>query len=199
MESRPGCGTVAEGARTQAVIPPTPTERQYALRRRPLAVAAVAAGSIRCAGAIRDSVRSLNLGVRCGLHTGECELLGNDLAGIAVHTGARVAGLAAPGEILVSQTVRDPKPNTGKHSDIVFRKSNRCASLFKWSRSKLLLTARAITRTGSAINLRFFQPSLPQHRLVTIFATSPQVRQCRDKSRYKSSCPTPAGRRGPRA
>ncbi len=45
MESRPGCGTAAEGARTQAVIPPAPTERQYALRRRPLAVAAIAAGA----------------------------------------------------------------------------------------------------------------------------------------------------------
>src|SRR5215471_3608458 len=65
------------------------------------------ARAIRCAGAVRDSVRSLNLEVRCGLHAGECELLGNDLAGIAVHTGARVAGLAAPGEVLVSQTVRD--------------------------------------------------------------------------------------------
>jgi pimeloyl-ACP methyl ester carboxylesterase len=56
------------------------------------------ARAIRCAGAIRDAVRSLNLEVRCGLHTGECEVVGNDLAGIAVHTGARVAGLAAPGE-----------------------------------------------------------------------------------------------------
>jgi hypothetical protein len=45
MESRPGCGTAAEGARTQAVIPPAPTERQYALHRRPLAVAAIAAGA----------------------------------------------------------------------------------------------------------------------------------------------------------
>jgi class 3 adenylate cyclase len=71
------------------------------------------ARAIRCAGAIRDSVRSLNLEVRCGLHTGECELLRNDLAGIAVHTGARVAGLAAPGEILVSQTVRDLVAGSG--------------------------------------------------------------------------------------
>jgi class 3 adenylate cyclase len=65
------------------------------------------ARAIRCAGAIRDTVRSLNLEVRCGLHTGECERVGNDLAGIAVHIGARVAALAAPGEVLVSQTVRD--------------------------------------------------------------------------------------------
>src|SRR5262249_51422230 len=63
------------------------------------------ARAIRCAGAIRDTVRSLGLEVRCGLHTGECELVGNDIAGIAVHIGARVAGLAAAGEVLVSQTV----------------------------------------------------------------------------------------------
>src|SRR5262245_24233511 len=52
------------------------------------------ARAIRCAAAIRDTVRSLGLEVRCGLHTGECELVGNDIAGIAVHIGARVAGLA---------------------------------------------------------------------------------------------------------
>jgi class 3 adenylate cyclase len=71
------------------------------------------ARAVRCAGAIRNSVRSLKLEVRCGLHTGECELLDNDLAGIAVHTGARVAGLAALGEVLVSQTVRDLVPGSG--------------------------------------------------------------------------------------
>ena len=71
------------------------------------------ARAIRCAGAIRDTVRSLNLEVRCGLHTGECERVGNDLAGIAVHVGARVAALAAPGEVLVSQTVRDLVAGSG--------------------------------------------------------------------------------------
>jgi class 3 adenylate cyclase len=71
------------------------------------------ARAIRCAGAIRDAVRSLGLEVRCGLHTGECELVGKDLAGIAVHIGARVVGLAAPGEVLVSQTVRDLVAGSG--------------------------------------------------------------------------------------
>src|SRR5258706_14203703 len=47
------------------------------------------ARAIRCAGAIREAARSLGLEVRCGLHTGECELVGEDLAGIAVHIGAR--------------------------------------------------------------------------------------------------------------
>jgi class 3 adenylate cyclase len=71
------------------------------------------ARAIRCAGALRDTVRPLGLELRCGLHTGECELVGNDLAGIAVHIGARVAGLAAPDEVLVSQTVRDLVAGSG--------------------------------------------------------------------------------------
>jgi class 3 adenylate cyclase len=71
------------------------------------------ARAIRCAGAIREGARSLGLEVRCGLHTGECELVGEDLAGIAVHIGARVTALAAPGEVLVSQTVRDLVAGSG--------------------------------------------------------------------------------------
>ncbi|MEH2500283.1 class 3 adenylate cyclase [Bradyrhizobium sp. AZCC 1678] len=71
------------------------------------------ARAVRCASAIRDTVRSLNLEVRCGVHTGECELVGNDIAGIAVHTGARVASIAAPSEVLVSQTVRDLVAGSG--------------------------------------------------------------------------------------
>ncbi len=69
----------------------------------------------RSAALVRSAMRcvSLNLEVRCGLHTGECEVVGNDLAGIAVHTGVRVAGLAAPGEVLVSQTVRDLVAGSG--------------------------------------------------------------------------------------
>ena len=71
------------------------------------------ARAIRCAGVLNDSVRSLGIKVRCGIHTGECELIGRDLAGIAVHIGARVAALAAPGEVLVSQTVRDLVAGSG--------------------------------------------------------------------------------------
>ena len=71
------------------------------------------ARAIRCAGAIRDAVRALGIEVRCGIHTGECEVAGAKLAGIAVHIGARVAGLAAPGEVLVSQTVRDLVAGSG--------------------------------------------------------------------------------------
>ena len=71
------------------------------------------ARGIRCAVAIRDAVRAIGVEVRCGLHTGECERSGEKLAGIAVHTGARVAGLAAAGEVLVSQTVRDLVAGSG--------------------------------------------------------------------------------------
>jgi class 3 adenylate cyclase len=71
------------------------------------------ARAIRCANALRETVRSLGLKLRCGIHTGECELIGNDLAGIAVHIGARVAALAIPDEVLVSQTVRDLVAGSG--------------------------------------------------------------------------------------
>jgi class 3 adenylate cyclase len=71
------------------------------------------ARAIRSGKAINDAVNSLGLKLRCGIHTGECELVGEDLAGIAVHIGARVAGLAAPGEVLVSQTVRDLVAGSG--------------------------------------------------------------------------------------
>ena len=65
------------------------------------------ARAIRCACTIRDGLRDLRLEVRAGLHTGECEMIGGKVGGIAVHTAARVAAAAAPGEVLVSGTVRD--------------------------------------------------------------------------------------------
>src|SRR4051794_1605419 len=71
------------------------------------------ARAIRCANALGAAVRGLGVEVRCGIHTGECELIGTDLAGIAVHIGARVAALAAPGEVLVSRTVRDLVAGSG--------------------------------------------------------------------------------------
>lgn len=65
------------------------------------------ARAIRCAGAISDDVRRLGLEIRAGLHTGECEAMGDDLGGMAVHIGARVGAMAGPGEVLVSSTVKD--------------------------------------------------------------------------------------------
>jgi pimeloyl-ACP methyl ester carboxylesterase len=65
------------------------------------------ARAIRCAGAITEEVRELGIDVRAGIHTGECELIGEDVGGMAVHIGARVAARAGPGEVLVSSTVKD--------------------------------------------------------------------------------------------
>ena len=71
------------------------------------------ARAIRCARAIVNGLRDVGLDVRAGLHTGECELLGDKVAGVAVHTGARVSSLAEPGEVLVSSTVKDLVAGSG--------------------------------------------------------------------------------------
>jgi class 3 adenylate cyclase/pimeloyl-ACP methyl ester carboxylesterase len=63
--------------------------------------------AIRCAMSIRDAVHALGIEVRAGLHTGECEVRGDDIGGIAVHIGARVSALAGPNDVLVSSTLRD--------------------------------------------------------------------------------------------
>jgi class 3 adenylate cyclase/pimeloyl-ACP methyl ester carboxylesterase len=63
--------------------------------------------AIRCAMAIRDAVQALGIQVRAGLHTGECEVRGDDIGGIAVHIGARVSALAGANDVLVSSTLRD--------------------------------------------------------------------------------------------
>jgi class 3 adenylate cyclase len=63
--------------------------------------------AIRWASAVVASVREIGVTVRIGMHTGECEVVGNGLRGMAVHIGARVSAAAAPGEVLVSQTVKD--------------------------------------------------------------------------------------------
>jgi class 3 adenylate cyclase len=66
------------------------------------------ARAIRCASAITETARSqFGLEVRSGLHTGEIEVIGDDVGGIAVHIGARVGATAGPGEVLVSGTVKD--------------------------------------------------------------------------------------------
>jgi class 3 adenylate cyclase len=71
------------------------------------------ARAVRCGSAIREAVDELGLEVRAGLHTGEVELADGKVTGIAVHTGARVAALAAPGEVLVSSTVKDLVAGSG--------------------------------------------------------------------------------------
>ena len=71
------------------------------------------ARAIRCACSARDALRGLEVEVRAGLHTGECELIGDDLGGIAVNIGARVGSVARPGEVLVSRTVTDLVAGSG--------------------------------------------------------------------------------------
>jgi class 3 adenylate cyclase/tetratricopeptide (TPR) repeat protein len=75
------------------------------------------ARAIDCACAIRDAVRTLGIEIRAGVHTGEIELRGADIGGIAVHIGARVSALARPSEILVSQTVTDLVAGSGIQFD----------------------------------------------------------------------------------
>jgi class 3 adenylate cyclase len=63
--------------------------------------------AIRCAMAMRDAVQALGIEIRAGLHTGECEVRGEDIGGIAVHIGARVSAVAGANDVLVSSTLRD--------------------------------------------------------------------------------------------
>jgi pimeloyl-ACP methyl ester carboxylesterase len=71
------------------------------------------ARAVRCALSAGEAVRRLGVQIRAGIHTGECELDGPKIRGIAVHTGARIASLAGPGEVLVSQTVKDLVAGSG--------------------------------------------------------------------------------------
>jgi class 3 adenylate cyclase len=70
-------------------------------------------GPARCGRAIADVLKGLNIQVRAGVHTGECEVIGEKLGGIAVHIGARVMSLAGADEILVSSTVKDLVAGSG--------------------------------------------------------------------------------------
>jgi class 3 adenylate cyclase len=71
-----------------------------------LATFASPVAAIRCGRALRDDVRSLGMDVRVGIHTGEIELTGSDIAGVGVHVAARILALAGPSEVLVSSTTR---------------------------------------------------------------------------------------------
>src|SRR5215469_8456295 len=76
-----------------------------------------AARAVRCATAVRERLRRIGLEVRAGVHAGECEEIGGQLVGIAVHIGSRVLGIAQPGEVLVSSTVRDLVAGSGIEFD----------------------------------------------------------------------------------
>ena len=71
--------------------------------------------AVRCARAVVERVQTLGLDIRAGVHTGEVQLAGEDVWGIAVHIGARVAAMAGPGEVLVTSTIRDLVAGSGIH------------------------------------------------------------------------------------
>ncbi len=73
--------------------------------------------AVLCAAAIRDAVSVLGLEVRAGIHTGEVEVRGDDIGGIAVHIAARIAALAGPGEVVVSRTITDLVAGSGMEFD----------------------------------------------------------------------------------
>jgi pimeloyl-ACP methyl ester carboxylesterase len=75
------------------------------------------ARAIRCASAIEAAVHAAGIELRAGVHTGECELIGDDIGGMAVHIGARIAALAGPSEVLVSRTVKDLVVGSGIRFD----------------------------------------------------------------------------------
>jgi uncharacterized protein (TIGR00369 family) len=76
-----------------------------------------AARAVQCAMAVRQHLRRIGLEIRSGVHVGECEEIGGQLVGIAVHIGSRVLGIAEPGEVLVSSTVRDLVAGSGIEFD----------------------------------------------------------------------------------
>lgn len=71
------------------------------------------ARAIHCARGIREGAGKMGLGIRAGVHAGECEMMGDDVGGIAVHIAARVLDSAAPGEVMVSRTVKDLVAGSG--------------------------------------------------------------------------------------
>jgi class 3 adenylate cyclase len=73
------------------------------------------ARAIRCALETNEATKAIGLPLRAGLHAGECERRHGDISGIAVHTAARVAALAGPGDVLVSRTVKDLVAGSGLH------------------------------------------------------------------------------------
>ncbi len=99
-------------------------EVEHAGRRHPRHVRRARA-AISCAQAIGAAARPLGIEVRAGLHTGEVELQGDDIAGIAVHIGARVAALAGAGDVLVTSTVRDLVAGRESSSPTAARTSSR--------------------------------------------------------------------------
>jgi pimeloyl-ACP methyl ester carboxylesterase len=154
------------------------------------------ARAIRCACAIVESVHDLGLSIRAGLHTGECEVTDGKIAGIAVHTGARVAALAAADEVLVSSTVRDLVAGSGIRFDEKGAHELKGIPgqwrLFAVQRARLLSTERCpwvasheggeafpVVSIGSWGDLRPERGSWPGHVAVLRFDHGPCPHECR--------------------
>jgi class 3 adenylate cyclase len=154
------------------------------------------ARAIRCACAIVESVHDLGLSIRAGLHTGECEVTDGKIAGIAVHTGARVAALAAADEVLVSSTVRDLVAGSGIRFDEKGAHELKGIPgqwrLFAVQRARLLSTERCpwvasheggeafpVVSIGSRGDLRPERGSWPGHVAVLRFDHGPCPHECR--------------------
>ena len=103
------------------------------------------ARGVHCAGALVESVKTLGIEIRAGLHTGEVELHGDDIAGVAVAIGARIGALAEPGEVWVSQTIRDLV--AGSH--IAFDEAGDHALKGVPGRWRLYRVARSETRAAA--------------------------------------------------
>ena len=101
-------------------------------------------GALDCAEAIVDAVRPLGIEVRVGIHAGEVEMRGDDIAGMAVHIGARVAARAGPSEVLVSSTVREIVTGSRRSSPIAASTTSR-ASRAQW---RLLRPGRRESRVA---------------------------------------------------
>ena len=82
-------------------------------RRRLLALFDGPARAVRCALEVAATVKQLEIEVRAGVHVGECAIMGSDVTGVAIHTGARIMGLAPPGAVWASQTVKDLVAGSG--------------------------------------------------------------------------------------
>ncbi len=117
------------------------------------------ARAIHCAWAIREALKDLGLEVRSGIHAGEVEGHGREISGIAVHTGARVAAAAHPGEVLVSSTVRDLVAGTG------FRFSDRGTQELKGVPGKWQLFALDALPAGTGPGTSRWTSTLPARPL----------------------------------
>jgi class 3 adenylate cyclase len=89
------------------------------------------ARAIRCAQGIIEATGKLGVQLRAGLHTGECEVRGDNLGGLAVHIAARVGALASPGEVLLSGVSRTSLSGRGSTSAIVESINSRCARVLE--------------------------------------------------------------------